>query len=76
MNYSDLIAGEYLPEAHTINLTFISQIFVLKGIRLEGLFYDIMNQISKQIACMDARYNLIEESDRYVVNDIQITKNN
>ena len=74
MNYSYLVSGQYLPEENMIILTFTTQVFILKGIHLETLFYDIMRYASKQIVCMDTRYNLIDENDRSVVNQIQTKK--
>lgn len=74
LNYSYLVSGEYEPDENTIALTFTSQTLVLKGINLEGLFYNIMHHLTKQITCADARYNEIKEDDKFVVNEIQIGK--
>lgn len=74
MNYSYLVSGEYLPEANRITLTFTTHVFILNGVNLETLFYDIMNQLSKQITCIDARYNLIGEDEKPVVNEIVLKK--
>ena len=73
MNYSFLVSGEYSPDTNTIILTFTTHIFILKGVNLESLFYDFMDQLSKQIVCKDVRYNLIGESERFSVNEIQMT---
>jgi hypothetical protein len=72
MNYSYLVSGEYSPETNTITLSFTTHAFILKGVNLESLFYDIMHQLSKQITCVDARYNLIGEGEKPVVNEISI----
>lgn len=70
LNYSYLIAGEYLPDESIIKLTFTSHKFILKGVNLENLFYEIMYQFAKQVTCVDVRYNLIGEDERFVVNEI------
>lgn len=74
LNYSYLVSGEYLPEDSSIVLTFTTHSFTLKGVNLESLFYDIINQQAKQITCTDARYNLIGEGEKAIVNDIQIKR--
>ncbi|MBE7172477.1 MAG: hypothetical protein INR73_17965 [Williamsia sp.] len=75
LNYSYLISGEYLPEERTLTLAFTTQTFILKGVNLENLFYEVMNHAVRQIVCADERYNLVGEDEKFVVNDIQIVKN-
>ena len=72
VNYNDIALGEYLPAQNTITLTCASQVFVLTGVNLENLFYQLMNQTSKQITSMDKRYNITGDSERFVVNEIEI----
>lgn len=71
LSYSYLVSGEYVPEENSIILTFTTHTFILKGVNLEGLFYDILHQEAKQITCTDARYNLIGETEKFVVNGIE-----
>lgn len=73
LQYSYLVSGEYLPDVSTITLTFTTHIIVLKGVNLEGLFYDLMNQIIRQITCVDERYNLVGDDEKFVVNKIVAT---
>ena len=72
MNYSYLISGEFLPAENKITLTFTTHVIFLKGVNLQGLFYDIMNLLIKQVTCVDERYNLIGEQENFVVNNIQL----
>lgn len=74
VNYSYLVSGEYLPDEKAITLTFTSHTFIMKGVNLEGLFYDIMRHLIKQVVCVDARYNLIGENERFTVNEIEIKR--
>lgn len=70
LNYSYLVSGEYLPDESLIKLAFTSQALILKGVNLEGLFYDIMQHWVRQIVCVNARYNIIGEGEKPVVNEI------
>ncbi len=74
LNYSYLVSGEYSPDDSSITLAFTTEVFVLKGVNLESLFYEIMNNLAKQITCIDVRYNVIGEDQKFVVNEIKITK--
>lgn len=76
MNYSYLVSGDYLPDESIITLTFTTETFILKGVNLEVLFYDIMQQWVRQVTCVDQRYNVVGEDQKFVVNEIEITKNN
>lgn len=72
LNYSFLVSGEYLPDESNIVLTFTSNTFVLKGVNLEGLFYDIIRQQAKQVTCIDARYNVVGDGEKFIVNEIEM----
>ncbi len=74
LSYSYLVSGEYSPDESIITLAFTTDVFVLIGVNLEPLFYEIMNHLAKQVICTDVRYNLIGEDQRFVVNDIQVKK--
>lgn len=75
LNYGYLIFVEYFPDKNSIVLSFTSHIITLTGVNFEGLFYDLMQHLPKQIICTDPRYNIIDENDKALVNEIQVTKN-
>lgn len=70
MNYGYLVFGEYSPEGNTIKLFFTTHSFILTGVNLESLFYDLMHHVAKQVICTDKRYNLIGEEEKSVVNEV------
>lgn len=74
LSYGYLVSGEYSPDESNITLAFTTEILVLKGVNLESLFYEVMNHMAKQVVCTDARYNLIGEDQKFVVNEILIVK--
>lgn len=74
LSYSYLVSGEYVPEENSIILTFTTHVFILKGVNLDRLFYNILHQQAKQITCTDARYNLIGETEKFAVNEIILKK--
>lgn len=72
VNYSYLISGEFSPTENTITLTFTTHTFILQGINLQPLFYQIMGQLMKQVIWQDIRYNATQEKDDPVVNKIKV----
>ncbi|REJ81693.1 MAG: hypothetical protein DWQ44_11235 [Bacteroidetes bacterium] len=56
LNYAYLISGEYIPDDNRIILMFTSHIVELKGIFLENLFQELMNNLTKIIRVVDKRY--------------------
>ena len=72
LNYSYLISGEFSPSEGSITLNFTSHAFIIAGLNLEALFYDIMNQITRQVVCIDRRYNDIQEENQPIVNEIRL----
>ncbi len=74
LNYNYLISAEYAPEENSIKLAFTTHSVLLKGIHLETLFYDLMQQKARQIICRDVRYNAIESEKNPVVNTIDIVE--
>ena len=72
LNYGYLVSAEYLPEDGMIILSFTSHIVTLKGIHFEKLFYDLMQGYPRQIVYQDARYNDAEETDKPIVNEINV----
>lgn len=74
-SYSYLITGEYDPEKSTITLTFTSDTVIMKGLRLDALFSELLSLSPKKIVCADERYNSLVEDDWYLVNEIEIIRN-
>jgi len=74
LNYSYLVSGEYSPEENRLTLTFTTQVLIFKGVNLENLFYEVMNHSVRQVICVDERYNVIGENEKFVVNDILVKK--
>ena len=74
LNYGYLVAGRFFPADNRIILSFTSDTVILTGIHLEALFYDLMQQIPRQIVCSDSRYNVTAD-DGPVVNDIKVKSN-
>ena len=74
LNYSYLISGEFSPVEQGITLVFTTHTVVLKGVRLQALFKELMDHIPKVITCAETRYNSILEPEQYAVNDILVTK--
>lgn len=72
LNYGYLISAEYLPEDSKIVLSFTSHIITLAGIYFEKLFYDLMVGLPRILVCQDARYNVINEKEIPVVNEITV----
>lgn len=74
LNYSYLVAAEYLPEAPLIRLTYTTHMVELKGIRLEKLYNELMDYLPRVIACIDKRYDkAAEDDDSPLVHDITVT---
>ncbi|MCX6315968.1 MAG: hypothetical protein NTW29_01655 [Bacteroidetes bacterium] len=73
LNYSYLISGEYLPDENKIILAFTTHEVTMEGIKLEKLYYQIMDHEVKQLVAKDSRYNgLINDSS--VVNKVRLEK--
>jgi hypothetical protein len=72
LSYAYLISGEYKPDENTITLLFTSHSVTIKGIKLEALFYRLMDHAVKQIMAVDSRYNALQEGSELVVNRIMI----
>lgn len=73
-NYGYLISAKYIPDDNVIVLFFTSEIITLEGIKLEGLFFEFMQHLPKQITCTDTRYNAIKDG-KSIVNKIDIKPN-
>jgi hypothetical protein len=72
LNYAYLVSGEYVPETNTIKLVYTTHEITLKGNNLNGLFGELMHQLTKLIVCQDKRYSAIDDSSDSVINDLQI----
>jgi hypothetical protein len=75
LNYAYLVSGEYNPEENMILLAFTTHAVALKGIRLETLYNQFIQQLNKIVACVDERYNDLQGETSSVVNHIVITNN-
>ncbi len=73
-NYVFLVTHEYDPNENTIQLEFTTHAIVLKGFRLEQLYYELLDQRNRLITCTDVRYNETVEEDEAVINEILITE--
>lgn len=71
LNYGYLVAGEFMPDANMIILTFTSHTITLNGINLKALYYSLMQHMPKEIHAVDVRYNALEE-ELSIVNKITI----
>lgn len=74
LSYSYLISAEYLPDEGNIKLSFTTHVALLKGVRLERLFFDLMQQIVRQITCTEDRYNMVQDEENPIVNVIDLTE--
>lgn len=76
LNYAYLVSGEYDPEASIITLTYTTHVVTLRGYSLEGLYENLMNQICKNIGCVDSRYLVDNEKEKTntLVFEINIKK--
>ena len=72
LNYSYLVSGEYDPKQHTITLVFTSTNIVLKGVKLNLLFEELVIQKVRQVVCIDPRYAQVQNEGQAVVNEIVV----
>jgi hypothetical protein len=73
LNYSYLVAGHYLPDDNCIYLTFTTHKIGIKGLRLEGLYLELMDQSPRIITCTDERYKALADKDAPVVSEMTVT---
>lgn len=74
LNYAFLVSGEFISEQNIIRLQFTSHQVELTGVNLEHLFYKLMDHGVRQIIATDSRYNILDEKDTVIVNDIRVNK--
>jgi len=70
LNYAYLVSVKYEPEENRLALHFTSDDVLLHGVRLESLFFELMQHLPKIISCKDARYNTLKDENASVVNQI------
>lgn len=75
LSYAYMIFAEFDPEENKIELEFTSHKVTLKGIKLEVLFYQLMDGIVRQIKINDSRYNELSEKSDPIVNSIKLDSN-
>ncbi|OOQ57379.1 hypothetical protein BC343_14860 [Mucilaginibacter pedocola] len=69
LNYAYLVSSEHIPEEGLIQLEFTTHKITLKGYNLEQLYFQIFDQVSRIILCVDKRYTELDNS-KSVVNEI------
>lgn len=71
-NYSYLVTCAYNQDDSKITLEFSTHTIVLKGQKLEQLFFELMAQANKVIRCIDSRYQSLETTNKSMVGEISI----
>lgn len=74
LNYAYLVSGDYSPTDSTITLAFTTHVVTLKGVALEALYGELMEQLPKIIVCEETRYNALKEDETPTVNEITVTE--
>lgn len=74
-NYAYVVRRLCSVERDLIIIEFTTHTAIIKGVRLEILFFQLMQQLNKMISCTDGRYNQLYGAAEYVVNHITITSN-
>ena len=69
LNYAYLVAGDYMPGANTILLSFTTHQVTLIGYNLYPLYDDLMSGKPRVIVCTDERYkSTIGDQTPMVIN--------
>jgi hypothetical protein len=71
-NYAYLISGDYLPDDSSITLVFTTDIIVIKGARLLGLFDELLRHLPRKIVCVEERYRLSVDENMPIIDSIEI----
>jgi hypothetical protein len=76
LNYSYLIAGEFIPEGETnqIRLYFTTYHVSLKGYGLEALFMALLQQWPAQLISIEPRYVVSEEAPDGTIVEMTVEK--
>jgi hypothetical protein len=72
LNYSYLVTGQFLPDEGSIILTFTTHKIVIKGLRLETLFMELMDQLPRVISCSEERYAALADQDAVLIQGIAV----
>lgn len=73
LSYSYLIACEHLPDEGVIVMEFTLYTVLIRGSKLDDLFFMLMSQHIRLVTCTEERYNVIQNSG-HVINEIIATK--
>lgn len=73
-NYSYLVTQSYDASKNTILMQFSSHTIEIKGVRLDGLFHELVAQIPKYIRVTDKRYNDTEDKNGSIINEVVVTE--
>lgn len=73
LNYAYLVSGEYNPDESMILLAFTTHTVLLKGVRLEKLYEQFMQQLNRIVLCIEERYTHLQEADKPIVYQIMIS---
>jgi hypothetical protein len=71
-NYAYLVSAGYLPDDGSITLAFTTDIVILKGIRLMGLFEDLLSHLPRKIICSEERYRSSLGDNKPIIESIEI----
>jgi len=71
-NYSYLVTQSYDAAKNAITMQFTSHTVEIKGVRLDGLFHELVAQIPKYIRITDKRYNSTDDNTGAIVNEVVV----
>lgn len=74
LNYSFLVSGEYIQDENAIILEFTTHKVTIKGYNLNHLYSLIISQTIKNIVCTITRYDVLNDTSFYLVNNITVEK--
>ncbi|MCR8561043.1 hypothetical protein KXD93_25525 [Mucilaginibacter sp. BJC16-A38] len=72
LNYAYLISAEYRPNDGTIVMVYTTDTVMMVGSGLRELFLKFLSHLPMKVECADPRYNLTDEHDSCIINDINI----
>lgn len=76
LNYGYLVSGSLDSDKEKIVLTFTSHDVTIEGKKLEGLFYELVQQKVRLIKIIEERYLSLPESTHNIVTNIFLKKLN
>lgn len=74
LNYSYLIAVEFIPDPNSIILSFVSHTITMKGTNLHLIFEEFGFQAIKKIECSGERYSKIKEESEIAITHLIVEK--